>query len=74
MIYLENGKVVVEHRTPDNSILLLKKEFENFDEAYKFFKNENLFTLYSHLLYLNKELKNAFEKLEGSEEYFQDSS
>jgi len=74
IIYLENGKVAVEHRSPDNSILLFKKEFENFDEAYKFFKNENLFTLYSHSLYLSKELKNAFEKLERGEEYFQDSN
>ncbi len=35
---------------------------------------EKLFTLYSHPLYLNKELKNVFEKLERGEEYFQEST
>ena len=74
LIYLKDGKVVVEHRTPDNLILLFKKEFENFDEAYKFLKNENLFTLYSHSFYLGKELKNAFKKLKEGKEYIQDSS
>jgi dihydropteroate synthase len=53
---------------------LFKKEFEDFNQAYEFFKNENLFTLHSHSFYLGKELKNVFKCLKEGKEYVQDSS
>ncbi|MCC5994380.1 MAG: thymidylate synthase [Candidatus Aenigmarchaeota archaeon] len=74
LIYLENGKVVLEHRTPDNSIVLWKNSFENFEQAYEFLKSGNMFSFASHAFYLSKELKNAFEKLKKGEEYEQDSA
>jgi len=73
LIYLENGKVVVEHRSPDNSMVLWKNSFESFDQAYEFLKSGNMFSFASHAFYLSKELKNAFEKLKKGEEYEQDS-
>ena len=73
LIYLENGKVVLEHRTPDNSIVLWKNSFETFEQAYGFLKSGNMFSFASHAFYLSKELKNAFEKLKKGEEYEQDS-
>jgi thymidylate synthase len=73
LIYLENGKVVLEHRTPDNSIVLWKNSFETFEQAYEFLKSGNMFSFASHAFYLSKELKNAFEKLKKGEEYEQDS-
>ena len=74
LIYLENGKVVLEHRTPDNSIVLWKNSFESFDQAYEFLKSGNMFSFAFHAFYLSKELKNAFEKLKKGEEYEQDSA
>jgi len=74
LIYLENGKVVLEHRTPDNSIVLSKNYFENFEQAYEFLKSGNMFSFASHAFYLSKELRSAFEKLEKGEEYEQDSA
>ena len=74
LIYLENGKVVLEHRTPDNSIVLWKNSFETFEQAYEFLKSGNMFSFASHAFYLSKELKNAFEKLKKGEEYEQDSA
>jgi len=74
LIYLENGKVVLEHRTPDNSIVLWKNSFETFEQAYEFLKSGNMFSFASHASYLSKELKNAFEKLKKGEEYEQDSA
>ena len=74
LIYLENGKVVLEHRTPDNSIVLWKNSFETFEQAYEFLKSGNIFSFASHAFYLSKELKNAFEKLKKGEEYVQDSA
>jgi thymidylate synthase len=73
LIYLENGKVVLEHRTPDNSIVLWKNSFETFEQAYDFLKSGNMFSFASHAFYLSKELKSAFEKLKKGEEYEQDS-
>jgi thymidylate synthase len=73
LIYLENGKVVLEHRTPDNSIVHWKNSFETFEQAYEFLKSGNMFSFASHAFYLSKELKNAFEKLKKGEEYEQDS-
>jgi thymidylate synthase len=73
LIYLENGKVVLEHRTPDNSIVLWKNSFETFEQAHRFLKSGNMFSFASHAFYLSKELKNAFEKLKRGEEYEQDS-
>jgi len=70
---LDNGKVVLEHRTPDNSIVLSKNYFESFEQAYEFLKSGNMFSFASHAFYLSKELKNAFEKLKKGEEYEQDS-
>jgi len=74
LIHLENGKVVLEHRTPDNSIVLWKNSFETFEQAYEFLKSGNMFSFASHASYLSKELKNAFEKLKKGEEYEQDSA
>ena len=74
LIHLENGKVVLEHRTPDNSIVLWKNSFETFEQAYEFLKSGNMFSFASHAFYLSKELKNAFEKLKKGEEYEQDSA
>jgi len=74
LIYLENGRVVLEHRTPDNSIVLWKNSFETFEQAYEFLKSGNMFSFASHAFYLSKELKNAFEKLKKGEEYEQDSA
>jgi thymidylate synthase len=74
LIYLENGKVVLEHRTPDNSIVLWKNSFETFEQAYEFLKIGNMFSFASHASYLSKELKNAFEKLKKGEEYEQESA
>jgi thymidylate synthase len=74
LIYLENGKVVLEHRTPDNSIVLWKNSFETFEQAYEFLKSGSMFSFASHAFYLSKELKNAFEKLKKGEEYEQDSA
>jgi thymidylate synthase len=73
LIYLENGKVVLEHRTPDNSVILWKNSFETFEQAYKFLKSGNMFSFASHAFYLSKELKNAFEKLKKGEDYEQDA-
>jgi thymidylate synthase len=73
LIYLENGKVVLEHRTPDNSIVLWKNSFETFEQAHRFLKSGNMFSFASHAFYLSKELKNAFEKLKKGEEYEQDA-
>jgi thymidylate synthase len=73
LIYLENGKVVLEHRTPDNSIVLWKNSFETFEQAHRFLKSGNMFSFASHAFYLSKELKNAFEKLNKGEEYEQDA-
>jgi thymidylate synthase len=73
LIYLENGKVVLEHRTPDNSVILWKNSFETFEQAYRFLKSGNMFSFASHAFYLSKELKNAFEKLKKGEEYEQDA-
>ena len=74
LIYFENGKVVLEHRTPDNSIILSKNYFENFEQTYEFLKSGNIFSFASHAFYLSKELKNAFEKLKEGEEYKQGSA
>jgi len=74
LIYLEDGKVVVEQRTPDNSFVLWKNCFETFDQAYEFLKSGNMFSFASHAFYLSKELKSAFEKLKKGEEYEQDST
>jgi len=74
LIYLENGKVVLEHRTPDNSIVLWKNYFESFEQAYEFLKSGSMFSFASHAFYLSKELKTAFEKLKKGEEYRQDSA
>ena len=73
LIYLENGKVVLEHRTPDNSVILWKNSFETFEQAHRFLKSGNMFSFASHAFYLSKELKNAFEKLKKGEEYEQDA-
>jgi thymidylate synthase len=73
LIYLENGKVVLEHRTPDNSVILWKNSFETFEQAYRFLKSGNMFSFASHAFYLSKELKNAFEKLKKGEDYEQDA-
>jgi thymidylate synthase len=73
LIYLENGKVVLEHRTPDNSFILWKNSFETFEQAYRFLKSGNMFSFASHAFYLSKELKNAFDKLKKGEEYEQDA-
>jgi thymidylate synthase len=73
LIYLENGKVVLEHRTPDNSFILWKNSFETFEQAYRFLKSGNMFSFASHAFYLSKELKNAFEKLKKGEDYEQDA-
>ena len=74
LIYIQNEKVILEHRTPDNSALLFKKEFENFEEAYELLRSGNMFTFASHAFYLSKELRNAFEKLRRGEEYIQDKA
>jgi len=73
LIYLENGKVVLEHRSPDNSTVLWRNYFESFEQAYEFLKSGSMFSFASHAFYLSKELKNAFEKLKKGEEYEQDS-
>jgi thymidylate synthase len=73
LIYLENGKVVLEHRTPDNSFILWKNSFETFEQAYRFLKSGNMFSFASHAFYLSKELKNAFDKLKKGEDYEQDA-
>jgi thymidylate synthase len=73
LIYIENQKVILEQRTPDNSLILFKNEFEDFKQAYNFLKNNNMFSFASHAAYLSKEIKNAFEKLKKREEYGQDS-
>jgi len=75
LIYIENEKVILEHRTPDNSTLLSREEFKNFEEVPKFIRNnENMFTPPSHAAYLINELRNAFEKLGRGEEYIQDGT
>jgi len=75
LIYIEDGKVILEHRTPDNSTLLIREEFKNFEEVVKFIRNnENIFTSPWHAVYLINELRNAFEKLRRGEEYIQDET
>jgi len=74
LIYLESEKVVLEHRTPDNSIVLSKNYFESFEQAYEFLKSGNMFSFASHAFYLSKELKSAFGKLKERGEYEQESA
>mgnify|MGYP001772913104 FL=1 len=74
LIYHENGKVVVEHRTPDHSIITFKESSDNFHEIYNKLKGGIYFSLADHALYLGKELKKAFDKLKRGEKYIQDEA
>ena len=74
IIYIKDDKVVLEHRTPDNSSILFRIESKDFWEIYNAIKGGNLVSLPDHALYLGKELKTAFEKLRKGEKYIQDEA
>lgn len=74
LIYQENDKIVLEHRTPDNSSIDFKIESKDFWEIYNSLKGGSFFSLYDHALYLGKEITKAFEKLKRGEKYIQDQA
>ncbi len=74
LIYIKDNKVVLEHRTPDNSYVLFRIESKDLWEIYNAIKGGNLVSLNDHALYLGKELKTAFEKLKRGEKYVQDEA
>ncbi|MEM5820712.1 MAG: thymidylate synthase [Candidatus Aenigmatarchaeota archaeon] len=74
LIYVEDDKIVVEHRTPDNSAIDLKISSKDFWEIYNLLKGGSFFSLFDHALYMGKELKTAFEKLKRGEKYVQDEA
>ncbi len=71
VLYLDGNRVVIEHRTPDHLYLIERGEFRNFWDAYRFLKNDNLYTFPIHALYVGKELSSAFEKLKKGKFYEQ---
>ncbi|MGC9079211.1 MAG: thymidylate synthase [Nanopusillaceae archaeon] len=74
LVYHDEDKVTLEHRTPDMSIVDYKISSRNFWEIYNSLKGGSFFTLYDHALYLGKEIKAAFEKLKRGEKYVQDEA
>ena len=74
VIYHNEDKIVIEHRTPDNLSLVEKIETKNFWEAYTWLKNETRYSTYQHAVYIGKELARAFEKLRRGETYIQDEA
>jgi thymidylate synthase len=71
LIYHKDGKVVIEHRAIDHT-LIQRYESSNFSEIYYTLKGLNLTP--DHALYLGKELCKAFEALHRGENYQQDKA
>lgn len=74
LIYEDQDKITLEHRTPDHTIIDLKISSKNFWEIYDSLKGGSFFSVWDHALYLGKELKTAFEKLKRGEKYVQDQA
>ncbi|MEM0480871.1 MAG: thymidylate synthase [Candidatus Aenigmatarchaeota archaeon] len=74
LIYIKDDKIVLEHRTPDNSAIIFRIESKDFWEIYNALKGGNIVSLYDHALYLGKELRSAFEKFKRGEKYIQDEA
>ncbi len=60
LVMREGESVIVEHRLPITNSLHRRFSFNTLEEAYSTLKNSNHFTIYSHAMYLGKELARAF--------------
>jgi len=72
IIYNENNKTFVEHRSYDNTILDFKYGSENVDEIYNKLKGLPFFTLYDHPIYVGREIYKASEFRGNNKKYIQD--
>jgi thymidylate synthase len=72
IIYNEDNKTFVEHRSYDNTILDFKFGSENVDEIYNKLKGLPFFTLYDHSIYIGREIYKANEFKRTGKKYIQD--
>ena len=74
IIYNEDNKTFVEHRSYDNTILDFKFGSENVDEIYNRLKGLPFFTLHDHSIYVGREIYKADEFRRNSKKYIQDQA
>jgi thymidylate synthase len=72
IIYNEDNKTFVEHRSYDNTILDFKFGSENVDEIYNKLKGLPFFTSYDHAIYVGREIERAYEFRITGKKYIQD--
>jgi len=72
IIYNEDNKTFVEHRSYDNTILDFKCGSENLDEIYNKLKGLPFFTLYDHPIYVGREIYKASKFRGNNKKYIQD--
>jgi len=72
IIYNEDNKTFVEHRSYDNTILDFKFGSENVDEIYNRLKGLPFFTSYDHSIYVGREIYKANEFRRTGKKYIQD--
>jgi thymidylate synthase len=72
IIYNEDNKTFVEHRSYDNTILDFKVGSENVNDIYNKLKGLPFFTLHDHAIYVGREIYKADEFRRNSKKYIQD--
>ncbi len=62
VIYRDGNRVVVEHWNAHHRDLLSKQYFDSYGDAYEWLRKREGFTLFSHALYLGREIWRAFKE------------